>query len=417
LMIPKVTTIGSYPTFPRSEDVEYYYAISRHGLGGDVVDPYFWAIEEALKDFTSAGVDVPSTGQSRGDLYSLFLEPKFVKGIAWQGADAFVTDKIERVGSIRLADVLHARGVLPRQYELKEPITDAYTLARYAKITTSAYADTRELAKEINKRIIIPEIEDLQASGAVSWLQLDSPTIAAESSTPHYVQELYEEVASVAKLPVVVHVCGDAARIFASLLTKLKVQTISLDFYHYPKLFDEAAKKGYDQTIGLGCTDSQSPRVETIDETDRLIAFAETKLGSDRIQFVHPHCGQRNLNREVAYEKNVVLTLARDEACFGKAEEASAAHLTEKDYDPKGYFLVSVSRETKEIVVTYYTYEHVAKRRFRSRSAERLFQSLNDEADHLGLSRRHLAYLTLELGRAEASLAPASQTYRQKVIE
>jgi len=231
------------------------------------------------------------------------------------------------------------------------------------------------------------------------------------------VRELYEEIASVAKLPIVAHVCGDAVRIFASLLTKLKVQTISLDFYHYPKLFDEAGKKGYDQTIGLGCTDSQSPRVETVDETKRLIEFAEARLGKDKLQFVHPHCGQRNLNREIAYSKNVVLTLARDDACFGGAEEASASHLTSKEYDPKGYFLVAVSTETKEIVVTYYGYNHAAKKRFRSKSAERLFQSLNDEADSLGLSRRHLAYLTLELGRAEASLSSASQTYRQKVIE
>jgi len=416
-LIPRVTTIGSYPTFPRSEDVEYYYTISRHGLGGEVVDPYLWAIEEAIKDFTSAGVEVPSTGQSRGDLYSLFLDPKFVKGVAWEGADAFINDRVERLGPIRIADAKHARSVLPRQYELKEPITDAYTLARYAKINTGAYADTRELAMEINKKIIIPEIEDLQNSGAVSWLQLDSPTIAAESSTPDYVRDLYEEVASASKLPVVVHACGDTVRIFSSLLTKLKVKTISLDFYHYPKLFEEAAKRSYDQTIGLGCTDSQSPRIETVDETRRLIAFAQVRLGTDRIQFVHPHCGQRNLNREVAYQKNVVLTLARDDACFGQAEEASASHLTEKEYDPKGYFLVSVSRETKEIIVTYYTHDHVAKKRFRSKSAERLFQSLNDEADSLGLSRRHLSYLTLELGRAEASLASESQTYRQKVIE
>ncbi|MDA4117719.1 MAG: hypothetical protein OK455_05180, partial [Thaumarchaeota archaeon] len=329
----------------------------------------------------------------------------------------YVNDKVERIGSVRLADVLHAKSVLPSQYELKEPITDAYTLARYAKINTAAYADTRDLAREINKKVIIPEIEDLQNSGAVTWLQLDSPAIAAESSTPDYIASLYEEIASVAKLPVVVHACGDAVRIFSSLLTKLKVDTISLDFYHYPKLFEEASKRNYDQTIGLGCMDSQNMRVETVDETRRLISFAQAKLGNDRIQFVHPHCGQRNLNREVAYEKNVVLTLARDSACFGQAEEASPSHLTEKEYDPRGYFLVSVSKETKEIVVAYYTYDHVAKKRFRSRSAERLFQSLNDEADSLGLSRRHLAYLTLELGRAEASLASASQTYRQKVIE
>jgi len=414
-LTPRVTTIGSYPAFPRAEDVEYYYTISQHGLGGEVVDPYLWSIEEALKDFTSAGVEVPSTGQTRGDLYSLFLDPKMVKGITWQGADAYVTGKIERAGSIRLADVKHARSVLPRQYELKEPVTDAYTLARYAKINTGAYADTRELAKEINKRIIIPEIEDLQKSGAVSWIQLDSPTIAAESSIPDYIPQLYEEIASVAKVPVVLHACGDAVRAF-SLLTKTKVDTISLDFYHYPKLFEEAGKRSYDEKIGLGCMDSQSLRVETVDETRRLISYAMSKLGEDRIRFVHPHCGQRNLNREVAYEKNVVLALARDDACFGEAEEASAAHFTEKEYDPNGYFLVSVSRETGEIVVAYYGYDHTVRKRYRSKSAERLFQTLNEEADSLRLSRRHLAYLTLELGRAQASLAGEGQSYRQKVI-
>jgi len=416
-LIPRVTTIGSYPTFPRADDVEYYYTISRHGLAGEVVDPYLWALEEALKDFTSAGVDVPSTGQSRGDLYSLFLDPKFVKGVTWQGADAFVNGKIERTGSIRASDVIHARSVLPSHYDLKEPITDAYTLARFAKINTGSYADTRELAKEINRKIIIPEIEDIQKTKAVSWIQLDTPTLAAESSAPDYIQGLYEEVASAAKVPVVVHACGDATRIFSSLLTKLRVDTISLDFYHYPKLFEEAGKKSYDQKIGLGCTDSQSMRIETVDETRRLIAFAQVRLGLDRIQFVHPHCGQRNLNREVAYEKNVVLALARDDACFGTAEEASSSHLTSKEYDPEGYFLVSVSRETKEIVVSSYTYDHKAKKRYRSKSAERLFQTLNEEADSLGLSRRHLSYLTLELGRAEASIAAGTQSYRQKVIE
>ena len=91
-MIPKTTTIGSYPTFPKPEDIEYYLTISSHGLGDEVIDPYLWSIDEALEDFTSAGIEVPSTGQSRGDLYSLFLDPKFVKGIRWNGAEAFVDD-------------------------------------------------------------------------------------------------------------------------------------------------------------------------------------------------------------------------------------------------------------------------------------------------------------------------------------
>ena len=147
-----------------------------------------------------------------------------------------------------------------------------------------------------------------------------------------------------------------------------------------------------------------------------MIDFARARLGEDRIEFVHPHCGQRNLNREVAYEKNVAMTLAHDDVYFGRSEEASPSRLTQKEYDPNGYFLVSIKRDTREILVAYYSYSHVPKKRFRSRSAEKIFHSLNDEADKLGISRRHLAYLTLELGRAEASLQSASQTYRQKVI-
>ncbi|MGA2666203.1 MAG: hypothetical protein ABSF83_14785 [Nitrososphaerales archaeon] len=415
-MIPKTTTIGSYPTFPTPEDIEYYITISSHGLGDDVIDPYLGAIDEALEDFTSAGIEVPSTGQSRGDLYSLFLDPRFVKGIRWDGTEAFVDERLSRVGSNRLADVLHARSVLPSHYEIKEPVTDAYTLARFAKINTPVYADTRDLAVEINRRVVIPEIEQLQASGAVSWIQLDSPAVASESFTPDYFVGLYEEIAAVAKVPIVLHACGDTSRVFSSL-TRTKVNTISLDFYHYPRLFDETSRRNYDQLIGLGCTDGQSLRMETVEETGKLIDFARARLGEDRIQFVHPHCGQRNIAREAAYSKNVVLTLARDDVYFGHPEEAASTRLTSEGYDPRGYFLVSILRETKEILVTYYSYQHVAKKRFKSRSAERLFQSLNDEADRLGISRRHLAYLTLELGRAEASLQSGARDYRQKVIE
>lgn len=415
-MTPKTTTIGSYPAFPKAEDVEYYYTISRHGLADEVVDPYLLSIQESLRDFTSSGIEVPSTGQTRGDLYSLFLDPSVVKGIGWQGAEAVVNDKVERVRSIRLADVLHARSALARHYQLKEPITDAYTLARFAKINTPTYRDTRELAKDINSRVIVPEVEDLQGSGAVSYIQLDSPTIAAESSPPEYVVDLYEEVASVAKLPIVLHACGDATRIF-KMLTRMKVKTISLDFYHYPKLFDEAGRRNYDQSIGLGCTDSQNLRIETVDEVKRIIEFARSRIGDDKVEFVHPHCGQRNLNRETAYEKNVNLTLARDDEYFGEAVEAGQSRLTEKEYDPKGYFLVAVRKETKEIVVTFYSYDHKALKRYRSRFSERIFQSINEEADELGISRRHLAYLTLELGRAEATMQAPSQGYRQKVIE
>lgn len=413
---PRTTTIGSYPVFPRAEDIEYYEKIQEHGLGDEVVDPFLWTIEETIRDYTAAGIEVVTTGQTRGDLYSLFLDPKFVKGIEWRGAEVYVSDRLRRVSSLRVSDVKTARNILPDYFELKEPITDAYTLAKFAKINTSSYTDARELAADINKRVIIPEIEDLQKEGSVSMIQLDSPSLAPESSPPDYVLKLYEEVANAVKLPLLVHACGDTTRIFR-MLTKMKVDTLLLDFYHYPRLMEEAAKKGYDQTIGIGALDAQSPRLETVDEIGSVLQRARKMLGDDRVKFVHPHCGERSIDRQTAFMKNSNLTMARDDVYFGEAKESRPHRLGKREYDPKGYFLVSVRRDTREIVVSFYTYHHKAMKRFRSRYAETMLQAINEEADHLGISRRHLAYLTLELGRAEASLQSPSIVFRQRVIE
>ncbi len=416
MTVPRTTTIGSYPVFPSAEDVEYYQKMAQKGVADEVLDPFIWSIQEAVSDFAAAGVELLSTGQTRGDLYSLFLDPKFVNGIGWKGAEAYVTGRLERVASIRLADVRLVKSILPEHLELKEPITDAYTLARFAKISTGSYRDTKELAEDINKKIVIPEMEDMQKEGGVAMVQLDSPNIAAESSTPDYLSGLYEEAASAARVPLVMHVCGDTTRVFR-LLTSLKVNALELDFFHYPRLLEEASRKGFDQTIGLGVLDAQSPRVETVEEVASLVERCRKALGEDRIGYVHPHCGQRSLNRETAFQKNANMTMARDDVYFGEAEEPRGARLEKKQYDSKGYFLVTVNRESSELVVSFRTYDNEVLKRYKSKFAERLLQAINTDADSLGVSRRHLAYLTLELGRAEASLQSPSQLYRQRLIE
>jgi len=415
-MTPKTTTIGSYPAFPRAEDIEYFEKMKAHGITEELVDPYLWSLEETIRDFTASGIEVVSTGQTRGDLYSIFLDPRFVKGVGWKGAEAFVSERIQRVSSIRAMDVRYAREMLPDQFELKEPITDAYTLAKFAKLRSGSYRDTRDLARAINREIILPEIEDLQGGGSVSMIQLDSPTISSESSTPEYLLDLYEEVAGVAKVPTVLHACGDTARLFR-LLTRTKVDVLSLDFYHYPRLLEEVSSANFDQRIGVGALDAQSPRIEGVEEIKSVMGQVRTGLGDERVSLVHPHCGQRSLDREVAFAKNSNLTIARDDIYFGEAEEARPHRLTRKEYDRKGYFLVSVKRESGEILATFYSYAHKVVRRYKSRQAEKILQSINEEADRLGISRRHLAYITLELGRAEASLQSPHLAYRQRMVE
>ncbi len=198
-------------------------------------------------------------------------------------------------------------------------------------------------------------------------------------------------------------------------LTSLKVDALELDFFHYPKLLEEAARRNFDQTIGLGVTDAQSPRVETVEEISSLIVRGRKGLGESRIGWVHPHCGQRSLHRETAFEKNANLTIARDDTYSGEAAEARGGRQGRDKNDSNGYFLVNVKRETGEIVVTFHTSRHKVVRRFKSKYAERLLQAINDDANSLGIGRRRLAYLILELGRAEASLKPPSIAYRQKL--
>lgn len=413
-MSPGTTTIGSYPVFPSLEDVEYYQKMVQKGLGDEVTDPFLWSIEESVNDFAAAGVEMLSTGQTRGDLFSLFLDPKFVKGIEWDGPQARVTGRLSRSSGIRIHDVNFARSVAPEQASLKEPITDAYTLARFAKISTGSYRDTRDLARDINRKVVIPELEDLQASRSVAMVQLDSPNIATESAVPDYIRGLYEEVASASRLPLALHACGDATRLFR-FLTTLSVDTLELDFYHYPRLLEEASRRNFDQSIGMGVTDAQSPRVESVEEIASLVRRGTKALGEHRIGWVHPHCGQRSLHRETAFEKNANLTIARDDVFFGEADEPRVHRPGSAKTRSKGHFHVGVKKDTGEIVLTFYGRQRRVLRRYKSKFAEPLLQAVEDDAESLSLGKTALAHLILELGRAAASLQPQPTTYRQRL--
>lgn len=411
---PTTTTIGSYPVYPSPDDIEYYEKMVAKGLGEELEDPFVWSIEESVNDFAAAGVEMFSTGQTRGDLFALFLDPRFVKGIEWEGQQAKVTDRISRISSIRLQDVRHALSVAPRQLSLKEPITDAYTLARFAKISTGSYKDTRELARDFNRKLVIPELEDLQSNSSMAMVQFDSPYIASESATPDYIKGLYDDIASASKVPIALHACGDTTRLFR-FLTNLPLDALELDFYHYPRLLDEVSRHNFDQSIGMGVTDAQSPRVESVGEIASLIRRGTKVLGEDRVGWLHPHCGQRSLHRETAFEKNANLTIARDDVFFGEAEEPRIRKENGEKAKARGRFLIGVKKETSEIILTLYGRNGRVIRRYKSKFAEPLLQAVEHDSASIGLSKTQTARLILELGRASASLQQQPTAFRQRL--
>jgi 5-methyltetrahydropteroyltriglutamate--homocysteine methyltransferase len=394
---PSTTVIGSYPVIALQSRVEEYEAFSE-----DLADPVESTIQLSVRDFLSSGIEFPSTGQTRDSFVRLFLDPQHVEGIKKEGAETWVTGKLSRKTPIRLGDVQVAKRIIPRYYGLKEPVTDPYTLARNCRIKGSVYGDLKELTYAIAREIVRPELESIQEYA--EYLQLDGPYFSFEPFKD-YIKDLYEEMLSGIKVPVVLHVCGDSFGVFQQL-TKLNVDVISLDFTFSDRLLEEVASRSFDQEIGLGCVSAGNPEVEMVKSIASLVKRASSKIGQSRIRFVHPTCGERNLPLDVAYQKNVNLTLARNEVFLGEPQAASSVTLNENDYDPQGYFLIQVDHHRQEIVVALYSYDHIPKFRLKSSSGEKLISSIIDNKiiSDTDRGRRHLGYVGYEIGKAETAL-------------
>jgi len=395
--IPSTTVIGSYPIFVPDELVKQYKEFP-----DEVDDPIKTSIELAVRDFISAGIEYPSTGQTRESFIRLFLDPEHVEGIGVSGSEIAVTGKLHLRAPLRLDDVVRARQLVPRYYGFKEPVTDPYTLARNCRIQGSIYSDVKDLTFAIAKEIVRPELESLQKH--VDYLQLDAPYFSFEPFKD-YIKQVYEEILSDLKVPIVLHVCGDSFSIFKEL-TKLDVDIISLDFTFNDKLLDEVAGRNFDQTIGVGCTSTGSPIIESVKTITSLIQRVSKRIDEKRIHFVHPACGERNLPRDVAYQKNVNLTLARNEVFLGAAQSARSVSLTESEYDPNGYFQIHVDPQSQQIFVSFNSYENVPKIRFQSANGEKLIAAIVDSKiiSNTEHGKRHLGYVGYELGKAETAL-------------
>ncbi|MCL4519493.1 MAG: hypothetical protein M1587_09880, partial [Thaumarchaeota archaeon] len=200
--VPSTTVIGSYPVIPPQALVEQYRQFPE-----EMEDPVGSTIDLAVRDFVSAGIEFPSTGQTRESFVRLFLDPNFVEGIVQNGSEILVSSKLKRKNPIRLEDVRRARRLIPKYYGFKEPVTDPYTLARNCRIKGSTYSDMKELTIAIANEIVRPELESIQPY--VDYLQLDAPFFSFEPFKD-YVIPLYEEMLSGLKCPIVLHVCGDS---------------------------------------------------------------------------------------------------------------------------------------------------------------------------------------------------------------
>lgn len=394
---PATTVIGSYPVFIPPGLLTQHMAFA-----DEVEDPVESTIELSVRDYLSAGIEYPSTGQTRDTFIRIFLDPDYLSGITKHGSETIVTGKISRLRPIRQKDVQTAKEIIPAYYGLKEPVTDPYTLARNCRMEGSPYSDLKELTFAIANEIVRPELESMQEY--VDYLQVDAPYFSVEPFKD-YIKDLYEQMLGGLKKPVVLHVCGDTYSVFKEL-TKLDVQVISLDFTSSDRLVEEVSLRNFDQGIGLGCVSTSSANVEHVKTIANVITRVSSKIGEDRIRFVHPACGERGLSLDIAYQKNVNLTLARNAVYLGEPQTAHSVSLEESEYDPNGYFLIQVDNQEQQIVVSFNSYQHVPLVRLQSTSGEKLVSAIIDNKiiSDTEYGKRHLGYVGYEIGKAETAL-------------
>ncbi len=279
------TVIGSYPV---------------NGLTG------LEAVKNAVEQQLEAGVELVSDGQTRKDMISYFTD--HIPGFIIHENHSKIVDKITPPEtSPILEDLLYANSFLKEGRFLKAIITGPVTLIASAKIDKSSpyngfldqklYVDLGEALKR--------EAELLLKSGA-AFLQIDEPFYSV--GVPIELGEIAIKIITEnIKVPVGLHVCGDIRKVFSKLVSIQGVNILSLEFAASPSNFTVVNKHDlnkYDKILGVGCVNTQTNIVESINTIREVLLKASSILNSNNF-IVHPDCGLRLLPSEVAYTKLV----------------------------------------------------------------------------------------------------------------
>jgi len=292
-MIP-VTVIGSYPT--RLDGEKYARAYFRD----ESVNAVREGIEQAVQKQLTAGVDIISDGQCRGDFISLFA--RNFKGVLMQTKPVVVSE-IEYMGASTVQDQGIVKSIAGDRAKVKGIITGPYTLAKscrnrhYEGVEDLAYAFAKGLSREAK-----------ELDSVVDFIQVDEPFYSVEY--PEYGRDLLGKVFSEVSKPKMLHVCGDVSDIFDDL-TEFDVDYLEHEFAANPHLWESVSEIDFRQTLGVGVVRSDVDKVESIDELKDRMSEALKHVDEDKLMF-NPDCGLRNLSPDVAFNKLRNMVAARN---------------------------------------------------------------------------------------------------------
>jgi 5-methyltetrahydropteroyltriglutamate--homocysteine methyltransferase len=293
ILIHKVlptTVVGSYPVV-KSTSLR------------SLMDPLKSAVETAVADQLSAGIDIISDGQVRGDMITAFASK--LPGVRGQQVVGKVLPP-ER--PITVPDTKYA---LSKHPWVKGILTGPSTLAHALQIATPTYRDRADLTLDLAQALAY-EARALQDAG-VTLVQIDEPIFSTGAADLAVGAQALQILTSLLQKPVVLHVCGGLVGVIDEIL-KMRVAGFDFEFAgNDVNLQVLSGKELGDRFLGFGCVDSNDPAVEKVTVIKKRIQAGIEAFGPERL-LIDPDCGLRMLPRDVAFQKLKAMVDATREA-------------------------------------------------------------------------------------------------------
>ncbi|AEF95738.1 methionine synthase [Methanotorris igneus] len=294
------TVVGSYPVITKKP--ETIVEKIKNFLG--MFDEYKYAIEKAVIDQLSAGIDIVSDGQVRGDMVEIFVNNMY----GFEGKR--VIGKIEYTKPIILNDIKYTLKILSKHGNgkgVKGIITGPCTIASSVRVE-GYYSDNKD-EKLIYDIAVALKKEVMAIQDYVKMIQIDEPILSTKLYDLDVARKAINLITKDIKVPVALHVCGDVVDIFEDL-NEFNVDILDHEFASNRKNLE--VLEIIEKKVGFGCVNTKSKKVEDVNEIKALIEEGiEILKNNDNLKnkdvkefmLIDPDCGMRLLPIDIAYNK------------------------------------------------------------------------------------------------------------------
>jgi len=270
------------------------------------------AVRLAVDLQVEIGIDIVSDGEQRADMISYLSNS--MRGIEAKDGRIHIVDRIRPLAdaedSFKIIDFLEAMNHVRKMgysNKIKVGVTGPVTLGFSAALAgVGPYGNIRNVELYADAAFAINGIlKQIQSYEGLT--QIDEPGISAGFLDPQLAYEPLS-IATEGLDPRLtsIHVCGKLSLKAIGSLNRVKnVETLSLEFAGSPKNIDILSNLSstLSKKIGVGCmrvnitSENDLTTVSNAAETIKIVA---SKIGAERIAYIHPNCGLRGTEKSLA---------------------------------------------------------------------------------------------------------------------